>query len=352
LKLSPIVPFMLLFGIGTTLFAQTEITAYKGKFERIKVHGESLEGNLSGDPADRDVSVYLPPSYAKNIQRRYPVLYLLHGFTDSDDRWFGLRGQHFINVPTAVDKAYAAGVPEMIIVMPNAFTRFRGSMYSNSVTTGDWESYVTKDLVAYIDSHYRTIADRTSRGLAGHSMGGYGTMRLGFKYPEVFSSLYAQSPCCMAANMNPQPEMGKQIEAIKTMEDVEKAGFGILAMLASAAAWSPNPQNPPFFFDFTVKEGKPQPDVIARWAANAPLAMVHQYIPNLKKYKAIALDAGDKDMGINDTVKVLDGILTNYGIRHTSEIYEGDHVNRIAERLESKVLPFFGTNLSFTAPKK
>jgi hypothetical protein len=80
--------------------------------------------------------------------------------------------------------------------------------------------------------------------------------------------------------------------------------------------------------------------------------MVHQYIPNLKKYKAIALDAGNKDMGINDTVRALDGILTNYGILHTSEIYEGDHVNRIAERLESKVLPFFGTNLSFTAPKK
>ncbi|HTY63020.1 MAG TPA: alpha/beta hydrolase-fold protein [Acidobacteriota bacterium] len=336
---------------ATTLLAQTDAPSYKGKYERIKVHGKSLEGNLSGDSADRDVSIYLPPGYSKNTKRRYPVVYLLHGFTDSDDRWFGLI-KHFVNVPEAADKAFAAGVPEMIIVMPNAYTTFAGSMYSNSVTTGDWEGYISQDLVAYVDSRYRTIPNRNSRGLAGHSMGGYGTVRLSFKSSGVFSSVYAMSPCCMGADISPRPDMGKQIEAIKTLQDVEKANFGVKAMLASAAAWSPNPKNPPFFFDFTVKDGQLQPDVIASWAANAPLAMVHQYIPALKKYKAIAMDAGDKDMGINNTVKALDQILTDYGVPHTSEIYEGDHVNRIAERLVTKVLPFFGANLSFTGKKK
>jgi S-formylglutathione hydrolase FrmB len=341
----------LLVGITTTLLAQTDAPAYKGKYERLKVHGRSLEGNLSNDAADRDVSVYLPPSYAKEKGRRYPVLYLLHGFTDSDDRWFGLR-QHFINVPLTADKAFAAGVPEMIIVMPNAFTKFHGSMYSNSVTTGDWEAFIAQDLVSFVDGHYRTIPDRASRGLAGHSMGGYGTVRLGLKSPEVFSNLYALSPCCMAPNMNPGSAMEKQIELIKTQEDIDKANFGILAQLASAAAWSPDPKNPPFYFALPVKDGQMQPDVVARWAANAPLAMVHQYVPSLRKFKAIAMDAGDKDMGINDTVRTLDQILTNYGIQHVSEIYEGDHVSRVAERLASKVLPFFGTNLSFTKKKK
>lgn len=66
----------------------------------------------------------------------------------------------------------------MIIVMPNAYTRYMGSMYSNSATTGDWETYVAKELVAYIDGHFRTIAERDSRGLAGHSMGGYGRFAL------------------------------------------------------------------------------------------------------------------------------------------------------------------------------
>src|ERR1700678_4468050 len=61
----------------------------KGSFERIKVHGKSLEGNLEGDSPDRDVSVYLPPSYATARTRRYPVVYLLHGYTNSDEGWFG-----------------------------------------------------------------------------------------------------------------------------------------------------------------------------------------------------------------------------------------------------------------------
>lgn len=341
---------VILAATTAVIVAQTDAPAYKGKLERIKVHGKSLEGNLSGDSADRDVSVYLPPGYARDTGKRYPVIYLLHGFTDSDDRWFGLV-KHFINVPQAADQAFAGGVPEMIVVMPNAYTKFAGSMYSSSVVTGDWESYIAQDLVAYMDGHYRTIPERDSRGLAGHSMGGYGAVRLSFKRPDVFSSIYAMSPCCMNADISPRVEMEKQIDAIKTAQDIEKANFGVKAMLASAAAWSPNPKNPPFFLDFTVKNGQPQPDIIARWAANAPLAMVHQYVPALKRYKAIAMDAGDKDMGINDTVKTLDRILSDYGITHMSEIYEGDHVNRVAERLVTKVFPFFALNLSFKARK-
>src|SRR5687767_4624897 len=170
-----------------------------GKYERIKVHGRSLVGNLAGDSPDRMVSVYLPPGYTKNPKRRYPVLYLLHGFTDSDSRWFGLDGKHFVHVPSAVDRAFANGVREMIIVMPDAFTKYQGSMYSSSAVNGDWEAFVAQDLVAYVDKHYRTLSNRASRGLAGYSMGGYGTIRVGMKYPEVFSSLYALSPCCMGA---------------------------------------------------------------------------------------------------------------------------------------------------------
>src|SRR5919197_2291399 len=107
----------------------------KGTGDVITVHGASLEGNLAGDSADRRVSVYLPPTYSTVRSRRYPVLYLLHGFTDTDERWFG-RVQHFINVPAVADAAIDAGVHEMIIVMPNAFTKFAGSMYSNPVVTG------------------------------------------------------------------------------------------------------------------------------------------------------------------------------------------------------------------------
>jgi len=336
------------------LIQKTNGQAKQGTTERIKVHGKSLEGNLSGDSPDRDVSIYLPPSYKTEKNRRYPVIYFLHGFTDSDDKWFGVV-KHWINLPEVINKALADGnTREMIVVMPNGFTRFKGSMYSNSVTVGDWETYVTKELVAYIDSHYRTMAQATSRGLAGHSMGGYGTMRLGMKSPDVYSSIYALSPCCMDPG-RPNPgmkQMMKTVEAVKTDEEVGKQNFFALAMLASAAAWSPNPKNPPFFIDLPFRDGEVVPDILARQHANATLVAIHQYIPNLKRLKAIGMDAGTKDVGISAATKDLDKILTDYGIPHVYESYDGDHLNRIAERLQTKTLPFFSQHLVFEKAKR
>src|SRR5580658_10405514 len=146
----------------------------QGTYARVKVHGKSLEANLSGEPADRDVSVYLPPSYQTQSNRSYPVVYLLHGYTNSDIGWFGPESRgSFANGNTmtaAADRAFTSGTQELILVMPNAYTIYQGSMFSNSITTGDWEGFIAKDLVEYMDSHYRTIPERGSRGLAGHSM--------------------------------------------------------------------------------------------------------------------------------------------------------------------------------------
>jgi len=312
-----------------------------GHFERIKVFGPSLQGNLSGDDPNRDVSVYLPPSYNSDTGKRFPVVYLLHGYTDSDENWFGLNGNHFVNVPDAVDAAWRTGAQEMIIVMPNAFTRFQGSMYSNSVTTGDWESYVAKDLVSYIDEYYRTLASRESRGLAGHSMGGYGAVRIGMKYPQLFSALYAMSPCCMGANMNPSLEQYAPAMAIENDEQLGKQGFGVKAAMASAAVWSPNPDNPPFYLDLPFKDGELQEDVVARWVANAPLIMMHQYIPQLESFEDVYIDAGDRDVGIAATVREMNDILDNYGVPHRAAIYEGDHVSGIHERITTQLMPMF-----------
>ena len=312
-----------------------------GTVERIQVHGKGLEGNLEGDSPDRKVAVYLPPSYKPSGDRRYPVVYLLHGFTDDVDRWWGVK-PHFINVPVVVDRAMTAGVKEMIVVMPDAFTRYQGSMYSNSITTGDWEDYVATELVRYVDAHYKTISERAGRGLAGHSMGGYGAIRIGMKHPEVFSSLYLMSPCCMMVGTS-QPN--SQAEAIHDPAEVASKDFFTKAVFASAAAWSPNPKNPPLFLDLPYKNGEPQPQVIAKWQANAPLAMIDQFIVNLRQYKAIGMDVGSKDQVIGGTVGMLDKVLNAYAIGHVYEMYDGNHINRIAERLEKKVLPFFGDNL-------
>src|SRR6202046_1685773 len=161
--------------------------------EHIKVHGASLEGNLEGDAVDRDVIVFLPPGYASDPQRRYPVVYALHGYSIGAEQW-----THEIRVPQTIEGAFAQGAKEMIVVLPDSKTIYNGSMYSRSVTTGDFENYVARDVVAYMDAHYRTIPDRQSRGLVGHSMGGYGASRIGMKHSDVFGALYIMSPCCLS----------------------------------------------------------------------------------------------------------------------------------------------------------
>ena len=133
--------------------------------ERINIHGAALEGNLEGDAVDRDVIVFLPPSYATQKNRRYPVVYALHGYSIGAEQW-----TNEIHVPQTIEGAFAQGAQEMIVVLPDSKTMHNGSMYSSSVTTGDFEQFVAHDLVSYIDAHYRTIANRTSRGLVGHSM--------------------------------------------------------------------------------------------------------------------------------------------------------------------------------------
>ena len=130
--------------------------------ERIKVHGKALEGNLEGDAVDRDVFVFLPPSYATEKDRRYPVVYALHGYSIGAEQW-----THEIHVPQTVEGAFAQAAKEMIVVLPDSKTVHNGSMYSSSVTTGDFERFISHDLVAYIDEHYRTIPARTSRRPGG-----------------------------------------------------------------------------------------------------------------------------------------------------------------------------------------
>ena len=317
----------------------------KGTIERITVHGKALEGNLEGDSPDRDVTVYLPPSYAADQARRFPVIYLLHGFTDSDSNWFGRSGQHFVNVPKAADAAWAAGVSESILVMPNAFTKYQGSMYSNSAAVGDWETFVARELVAWVDAHYRTIAKPASRGLAGHSMGGYGTLRIAMKQPGVFSSIYAMSSCCLIPNPNPDPRMFESAARVRTDEDITAADFFTKAMLASAAAWSPNPHKPPLFIDLPLRDGQIAQDVVMLWNANSPTLMAHQYLPALRSYKAIGLEAGEQDPVAVEGTKQLHALLESYSIAHGYESYDGDHLNRIHERITTKLLPFFAAHL-------
>lgn len=305
--------------------------------DSIKVHGISLEGNLEGNSADRSVLVVLPPSYAKSKARRYPVVYFLHGFSIDAQNF-----SNFLHVPEAASHSAARGA-EFIIVVPDTDTRQGGSMYSSSVTTGDFEAFVAKDLVSYIDKHYRTIAKRESRGLAGHSMGGYGVWKIGMKYSQTWSSIYAMSACCIS----PRTETVASAEKLASVpfESSSKADFGTRAGLASAVAWSPAPDKPPYYADFPVKNGALDTLVLAEWAANSPLAMVPQYVGKLKSFTAIGADVGDKDGLLNDDTAIHEA-LTRFRIKHDWAVYPGDHVSAIAQRFDGIVLPFFARHLA------
>lgn len=311
--------------------------------ERITVHSPAITGNLEGNSPDRAVIVILPPGYRTSPGKRYPVVYALHGYSIGVEQWIGE-----IHVPQTIEGAFAKGVREMIVVLPDSKTVHNGSFYSRSVTVGDFEAFVAHDLVAYVDTHYRTIADRRSRGLAGHSMGGYGTARIGMKHADIFGALYMMSPCCLSTRALGTPDAAVEatIRALKSPNDGATLPWGVRAQLATAAAWSPNPKAPPLYLDLPVKDSQPQPDVTARWAANAPLAMLDQYAGDLRRYAAIGIDVGDRD-GLKDDAVKFHEALDRYGIANGFAIYPGDHTSGVAGRVQDQMMPFFARALAF-----
>lgn len=304
----------------------------------VTVNSPAIAGNLEGNSAERKVLVVTPPGYDENPSKRYPVVYYLHGY------WAPVEAQQAgFKLHEAVQAAAEAGNP-LIMVMPDGFSKLRGGFYSSSPTVGDYESFVADDLVKWVDGNYRTLAARASRGLAGHSMGGYGTARIAMKRPEVFSSIYMMSACCLDP-MQLTAEQARAIEAM-TPEQVAAAQFGQLAAVSTLATWSPDPSDDGFLKVYTglKPDGTIDPLVNHRLAANSPLVLIPQYLPALNSLEAFAMDIGDKDFLLQGNA-AFRAELDRFGVKYDFELYEGDHGNRIAERIRTEVLPFFGQHL-------
>ncbi len=318
--------------------------AEKVRIEHLTMHSEEIAGNLLGTSAERDVFVVLPPSYDKDPTRRYPVVYALHGYSLGAEQWLGE-----LHMPQTAEGAFANGVPEMIIVFPSSRNEHNGAFYANSPTTGNFENWIADELVDYVDARYRTLAQPASRGLTGHSMGGYGASRIGIRRAERYGALYLMSPCCQSA-LGSRGLTAEQVGAIEALPSVAAAAdlpFASRGPLAIASAYSPNPRKPPLYVDLPVdSNGDERPDILAKWSANSPLAFLDQYIHKVRQYRAIALDVGDKDGLVGDTRKMHEALLA-YDIPNTLDIYDGDHTNRLGFRMQDHVLPFFGRTLAF-----
>jgi S-formylglutathione hydrolase len=328
-----------------------------GRFVELKIPAPSLKGNLLGDPTEQSIALYLPPSYDISRTKRYPTLYLLHGFTSSSSGF-----KTGLSLESLIDEMIKSGkIGEMILVVPNARNGYQGSFYMNSTVNGNWEDYMYKDLTQYVDTNYRTIAKAESRGIAGHSMGGYGAMMLAMKHPDVFSVVYSLSPCCFGVEgdlTSDNPAWLKTIRLTSKNQIKDRPRsfdeFFQLALVASSAAFSPNPSRPPFFVDFLYRERdgrlERDEDVFARWKAKMPLYLVDENKEQLLKLRGIFIDYGAKEefSHIRISAGLFSRALSERNIPHAFEVYpDGDHNNRVRQRMETRVFPFFNERLDF-----
>ena len=281
---------------------------------------KALEGNLLGDPAKREISVYLPPSYGTSNQR-YPVVYVMP--------WGP--GESFSNVSgvTATMNKLVRNdeVQEMILVFPDGSNRLFASLFRTSLTVGDYETYLTRELVDYVDSNYRTLVSRDSRGIAGCSNGGEISMRMALRYPDIFS---VAAPSGGFYNNEPSGNaiLQQELDRITTLPQ----NFGVLASWArkyptasyfiqEAGGTSSNPDNPPFFLDMPFRivgdHAEAVPEVFARIMEGDSLHEAQRYINQSVRLNGLLIQHALQDSyNPTDVVRAFEAQLTKMGIDH------------------------------------
>ena len=334
---------LLLLGLSATPLASAAL-------ETFTIHSAALAANLTGDSPDQTVTVYLPPSYSHSTTRRYPVVFLLHGLGDTSEVW-----AKYFHVVELLDDLMAHGaIAEMIVVMPNAKNRLLGSYYANSPVTGNWEDYIAQEVVARVDHDFRTLPKSSSRGLVGHSMGGFGAIRLAMHRPDVFAVVYAMSPCCLDMPWGGEPAEWKGFLQLKTYDDadasVKRGEFYPVAALGLLSAVDPNP-SAPLHVNIPVRivgdTLVPIESAYTEFRERLPLQQIARYRDNLLKLRAFAFDYGFEDQfaHIPPATSAFSKALNDAHVPHTLETYTGDHREFVHDRLSGTVLPFLSRNL-------
>jgi len=251
----------------------------------------------------------------------------------------------------------SASAQPMIIVLPNGLNKYYGAFYANSSTTGNWDDYIARDVVSHIDKNYRTLESPGKRGFAGHSMGGYGALTLAFRHAEVFGSVYAMSPCCTAlvGDLGPSNSAWERIGQLQSPDEVSQAlksgQFFVAALSAMCAALAPDPQSKilgdaPFYVE--DRQVKTNASAASRIAVSMPANMVDSSLPNIARLDGIFIEFGAQDefSHIPLGAQELSRELSQAGIPHTLEIYEGNHGNRVEQRISERMLPWMSRQLN------
>jgi len=315
-----------------------------------QITSPSLESNPLGDPATRNIVIYLPPGY-ETSDKGYPVVYLMPGLGATERWWacgefspaFSLMGIAVQNLPEAgfasmIDSLIADGkIRPMIIVMPDMSTAYGGSFCVNSALNGNHEDYIVNDIVPYIDANYRTLPSRDSRGIAGHCMGGYAAIYLSMRHPDVFGAVASHSGTLLTAGLLPdmQPVIAAENPEGLTLTGPDPAKPWTSTLYVFSAAFSPNLDNPPFYVDIPFDENvQLREDIAQVWASYDLLQIFPDYVSALANLKGIYLDAGDKDE-LNEQLiaQAFSGALSAAGIEHQLEIFDGAHMDNLYTRL-------------------
>ncbi len=333
------------------LAAAPAALALQGEVVSVTVHGPSLEGNLLGASADRAVAIYLPPGYDAAGTVRYPVIYLLHRLDGNEHSWWSAASYVATDTVAVTDKLIATRtIQPVILVMPNASTRYGACFYANTPVCGNWEDFVAQDLVAYVDTHYRTVARAGGRAIAGDGAGGYGALLAAMKHPDLFAAAYALSPLNAAL---PEPSSSTIYSSDAFAMTAPDRAMGLQpgssleqAQLAMAAVASPNPDHAPYYVDLPFQQVNGQMElqetVWQAWTDHTLVHMLADFGQNLTNLRALGVDASTQEdfQDATPDTRTLHEALLAAGIPHRFEIYTGARASKKVERMASIVLPF------------
>jgi S-formylglutathione hydrolase FrmB len=321
------------------------------------INSESLKGNRIGISPARKLTVYLPQGYT-NSTKRYPVIYFLGSFFDDDRALFDKD-----NAQKIFDQAIARGIIGEVIIVSADFTTPAGSSwYVNSPVTGNWEDFMVRELVPYVDRNFRTLAKRDSRGVLGDGVGGYGAIRFGMRQPYLFGAVYGMEPVAAGDGMQtshsrPNWEL---LERARSLGDLSADGFSLI-FTSIYQAFLPNADRPPLYFDPPVHrvDGRNVVDakLLARFHEHFALSdLLPMYAENLRSLRGLKFDWGRADP-ILDHVQgnqIFARRLEEYGVPHEAEEHSGGFRDRHwgdQGRVYTDALPFFQRTLMFDQPE-
>lgn len=319
-------------------------TMLRGTVDRVRFRGASLEGNALGDPVERELIVYLPPSYATS-HRRYPVVMVLAGFAATNGSLLNFKPWE-PNLLERYERLIAQGCREAIVVMPDCFTRLGGSQYLDSPALGAYQRYLADDVLAFVDARYRTIARREGRAVLGKSSGGFGALRLGMDRPERFAVIGSHAGDC-AFELSIRPRFTEVLPVYEQhggphafLQDFEAQGgprsqreFHAIEMLALAHAYAPMSEGTRDGLlgelPVDLRTAEIVPERWARWLAHDPVtrAEAGTHGHGLGDARLVFLDAGKSDeYGLQFGARLLAERLSGSGVAVEHEEFEGGHM--------------------------